>query len=103
MMKIESIRIVGSSLAYVTCMVDGRACDAHIESGEPVVRATAHPSPVVLRGAQVPAEIVSALVEAGARTKSQGLTEEELHNPPPGVVTRQPREELTDPHFFSRE
>jgi hypothetical protein len=102
--KIENIRVVGQTMAYVHATVDGVACDATYDRDEPVVRATAHPSPVVMRGADVPAEIVDALNEARALARSVGVTDEERRTPPPGLVARSPEQldVLPDPHFLNR-
>jgi hypothetical protein len=100
-MKVDDIRVEGETLAFVTCTLDGVRCDAreervgYTDAYEPVVRETRHPSSVVCRGADVPAEIVSALTEAQALSRSVGVPAEECGKHRIQVVE--------DPHFLARD
>lgn len=95
-MQIDDIRVVGGSLAFVTFTLDGMPCEARTEGGDPVIRRTAHPSPIVLRGSDVPEPIRAALSEAAALSRELSvLTAEEVAALPPRVSVV-----LPDPHFL---
>lgn len=72
-MKITDITAEAGHLPHVTCRIDGVLCDVQRSGEEYEVAEVRHPSPVVLRGDAVPAELRAAY-EACAEEAARNAT-----------------------------